>query len=86
MEIVSHEDISAAVLRGMRLNTDRYLHLIQTLVPRPLRRVATAFAGVTGSPIYNELESGQMGYFRYVLKSRRIPPPCTESRAAPLRR
>jgi hypothetical protein len=58
MEVIASEDISTAVIRGMELNTDKYLPLIRQLVPALLRRPALRFAGVVGSPIYKELTSG----------------------------
>jgi SAM-dependent methyltransferase len=67
-EIVQREDISAGVLAGMRMNHRRYTALIDRVAPRPLRGLARRFAGVKGSVIYNELETGETEYFRYVLR------------------
>ena len=68
LQIIEQEDISAGVVRGMQLNTARYLDLVRRLVPRPLQRWAMSFAGVEGSPIYRELVAGETVYFRYLLR------------------
>lgn len=68
LDLVSQENISQDVLRGMKLNSERNLELIRTLVPMPLRRPARSFAGVKGSGIYRALESGETTYFFYVLR------------------
>jgi ubiquinone/menaquinone biosynthesis C-methylase UbiE len=68
LQIVSLEDISRNVVRGMELNNDRYLQLIQHLVGKPLRSLAMKFAGVKGSAIYDKLKSGETVYFSYVLR------------------
>jgi ubiquinone/menaquinone biosynthesis C-methylase UbiE len=68
LQRIEHEDISPGVVRGMRLNTARYLELVRRLVPGPLQKPAMSFAGVEGSPIYRELVAGETVYFRYVLR------------------
>jgi ubiquinone/menaquinone biosynthesis C-methylase UbiE len=68
MEVVLCRDISKNVLRGMQLNTDKYLELIRQLMPRILRRPAMRFAGVKGSAIYAALESGETVYLCYHLR------------------
>jgi ubiquinone/menaquinone biosynthesis C-methylase UbiE len=70
LQVIDYEDISSNVVRGMQLNTDKYLTLIKQVVPRFLQKPAKRFAGVTGSPIYKELISGQTVYVRYVLRKR----------------
>ena len=61
------EDLSAGVVRGMRLNTPRYLGLVRRLAPPALWPVLARFAGVEGSPVYRELADGRTVYVRYVL-------------------
>ena len=68
LQIIECEDISQNVVRGMRLNTEKYLKLINDLVPTFLRKPALRFAGVPGSAIYEELNSGVTVYMRYVLR------------------
>jgi SAM-dependent methyltransferase len=68
MEVVADEDISARVVAGMRLNSPGYRALIQRLVPRPLRGLAGRFAGVEGSRIFRELQTGQTVYLLYHLR------------------
>jgi hypothetical protein len=68
LEVIEEEDISAAVVRGMQLNTARYMDLVRRLVPRPMQRWAMSFAGVEGSSIHRELVAGETVYFRYALR------------------
>jgi len=68
LQIVAHEDISLNVVRGMELNNDKYLDLIHRHAPRVLWGVCRRFAGVKGSGMYRELQSGETVYFRYVLR------------------
>jgi SAM-dependent methyltransferase len=68
MERVFCENISAGVVRGMRMNTPRYRGLIEGLVPRGLRGMAGRFAGVEGSRIFGELERGETVYLLYHLR------------------
>ncbi len=68
LEIIACQEISANVVRGMRLNTEKYMNLIRKLVPRLLWNPAKRFAGVPGSAIYKELDSGETAYMRYVLR------------------
>jgi len=58
LELISCEDISANVVRGMQLNTQKYMSLINQLVPALLRKPAMRFAGVPGSEqsLYEELK------------------------------
>jgi ubiquinone/menaquinone biosynthesis C-methylase UbiE len=69
LQIVESEDISQNVVRGMQLNTEKYLKLINDLVPSFLRKPAMRFAGVPGSAIYEELVSGETVYMRYAAKN-----------------
>jgi SAM-dependent methyltransferase len=68
LEIIRRSDISSSVVRGMQLNNEKYLELIQSLIPRPLRRPAASFAGVKGSAIYRALQSGETVYLCYHLR------------------
>src|SRR5208282_2894215 len=65
LEVILRSDISANVVRGMQLNTEKYLELIRRLMPKFLRRPAMNFAGVKGSAIYRALESGETVYLCY---------------------
>jgi ubiquinone/menaquinone biosynthesis C-methylase UbiE len=69
MQIIACEDISPGVVRGMEMNHERYMQLIDTLVGRFLRGLAMRFAGVKGSSIYNSLKSGDTVYLRFVLRN-----------------
>jgi ubiquinone/menaquinone biosynthesis C-methylase UbiE len=68
LEVIQCKDISPNVVQGMQLNTEKYLELIRNLMPKPLRRPAMSFAGVKGSAIYRELESGESVYMCYHLR------------------
>jgi ubiquinone/menaquinone biosynthesis C-methylase UbiE len=68
LQVVTCKNISTNVVRGMQLNTDKYLELIRYLIPKFLRRPAMNFAGVKGSAIYRSLESGETVYMCYHLR------------------
>ena len=70
LEILQCDDISHNVVRGMEMNTERYLDLIRRLIPKPLRKPAADFAGVEGSAIYKALQSGAAVYLCYHLRKR----------------
>lgn len=64
MQMLSHENINAQVLRGMEKNTQRILDLIDR-VPRYLRRISREFAGVQGSPFYRAMQGGKYSFRMY---------------------
>jgi SAM-dependent methyltransferase len=68
MAVIERVDISSNVIAGMQANTDKYMAMIRRFVPGILRKPAMRFAGVAGSPIYQELRSGKTVYLRYVLR------------------
>lgn len=68
LEVIRCTDISANVVRGMQLNTEKYLELIRHLIPKVLRGAAMSFAGVKGSAINRALESGETVYLCYHLR------------------
>jgi ubiquinone/menaquinone biosynthesis C-methylase UbiE len=68
LEVILCRDISPNVVRGMKLNTEKYLELIRGLIPKLLRSPAMDFAGVKGSAIYRTLESGETVYLCYHLR------------------
>lgn len=68
LEIVQKEDITSDVLRAMEIDDQAKLHLIRQLVPGILHKLVAQFAGVKGSRIFSGFESGEMIYFRYLLR------------------
>jgi ubiquinone/menaquinone biosynthesis C-methylase UbiE len=70
MEVLERQDITANVVGGMEANTEKYTELIRQFAPAWLRKTATRFAGVVGSPIHRDLASGETVYLRYVLRKR----------------
>ena len=64
MRMISHENINAEILRGMEINTQRILDLIDR-VPRYLRPIARAFVGIQGSPFYRAMECGKYSFRMY---------------------
>jgi ubiquinone/menaquinone biosynthesis C-methylase UbiE len=65
MQIVSDEDITANVVKGLELNTDHHKALVRKLAPAPLRPLFRQFAGTTGSYVYRTFEHGKQKYRRY---------------------
>jgi ubiquinone/menaquinone biosynthesis C-methylase UbiE len=64
MRQVSARVINAEVLRGMEKNSQRSLDLIRVL-PAFVRPFARRFAGVPGTWIYRDIQSGQIEYRMY---------------------
>lgn len=64
MQMVSHETINAQVLRGMEVNTQRILDLIDR-VPTYLRPISRAFVGIQGSPFYRAMQRGKYSFRMY---------------------
>jgi SAM-dependent methyltransferase len=62
LKIDAEQDISAEVQRGMDRNAASSLALVETCMPRALRRIGRDFAGVPGSAIYDALASGELSY------------------------
>jgi SAM-dependent methyltransferase len=61
----SQEVINAHVLRGMEKNSRRSLDLIHRHLPKCLHALGRDFAGIQGSRVHRDLESGEMSYRVY---------------------
>ncbi|SEH65961.1 Methyltransferase domain-containing protein [Mycolicibacterium rutilum] len=68
LEVVSCEDINKQVLRGLEKNSKRYQDLINRHAPPPLRRLGRDVGVTEGSPLYEEVERGDIVYRLYNLK------------------
>jgi len=62
LEVVCHRDISQDVLRGMNLNAEPSLALVNDCLPRFLHSLGRDFAGVPGARVYEALRSGELSY------------------------
>jgi ubiquinone/menaquinone biosynthesis C-methylase UbiE len=62
--------INPEVIRGMELNTPRYVAMVKQALPRILHRLALDFAGVKGSRLYRDALSGEMSYRSFKLTRR----------------
>jgi ubiquinone/menaquinone biosynthesis C-methylase UbiE len=62
---VSERVINPEVLRGLEKNSQRSIELIDRLVPAFLRPFGRRFAGVPGTGLYNDIESGKIEYRMY---------------------
>lgn len=65
LQRVQTRDISSEVLRGMGKNSARSVELLDKKLPKFLHGLGRDFAGVTGSRVYNALESRQLSYRSY---------------------
>jgi ubiquinone/menaquinone biosynthesis C-methylase UbiE len=65
MRQVSERVINAEVLRGMAKNSQRSLDMIGRALPVFLRPFARRFAGVPGTWIYRDIQSGKIEYRMY---------------------
>ncbi len=68
--IVEEEDITADVLRALRLDSANRRSRLERSVPRPLRRHALAFAAVEGGAMYRAYEERRWTYLRFILQKR----------------
>jgi ubiquinone/menaquinone biosynthesis C-methylase UbiE len=62
---VSERVINPEVLRGLEKNAQRSIDLIDRLVPAILRPFGRRFAGVPGTGLYRDIESGKIEYRMY---------------------
>jgi ubiquinone/menaquinone biosynthesis C-methylase UbiE len=62
--------INPEVIRGMELNTPRYVAMVKQALPRFLHGVALDFAGVKGSRLHRDALSGEMSYRSFKLTKR----------------
>jgi SAM-dependent methyltransferase len=67
LQIQRSRTINAEVLRGIELNSRRYLDLIARRLPRWLHALGRDFAGVSGSRIHRAMRSGELSYRSYCL-------------------
>ena len=66
-DIESRKEITDNVLEALSvIDTDRR-ELIRNSAPPSLRKSFETFGGVPGTPIFSALETGKIGYFRYLL-------------------
>jgi SAM-dependent methyltransferase len=68
MEAVLAGNITSQVLRGMDINGDRNLSLVQERLPRFLHSLGRDFAGVPGSRVHEALRLGSMEYRAWALR------------------
>ena len=62
--------INPEVIRGMELNTPRYVAMVKQALPRFLHGLALDFAGVKGSRLHRDALSGEMSYRSFRLTKR----------------
>ena len=62
--------INPEVIRGMELNTPRYVAMVKQALPGFLHRLALDFAGVKGSRLHRDAVSGEMSYRSFKLTKR----------------
>lgn len=67
LRVLQSRTINADVLRGMALNSARYLDLVTRRMPRWLQPLGRDFAGITGSRVHEAMTSGEMTYRSYCL-------------------
>ncbi len=68
LRILQEESLTLGVLRGMELDTQRKVTLIQRKIPRALRPIVRRFAPIQDSQVYHELRTGAAEYLRFVLQ------------------
>ena len=69
LRLLEEECITANVLHSLKLDSERKLSLIEQLkTPELFRRRIRHFAGLEGSPVYRNFETGEWQYLRFVLQ------------------
>ncbi|MEM7167891.1 MAG: class I SAM-dependent methyltransferase [Planctomycetota bacterium] len=66
--VVSETDIAANVVRALELDDSRKRNQIQEFIGKRWRKTFARFAGVQGSPIYEEFKNGDEAYYSFVLR------------------
>jgi SAM-dependent methyltransferase len=66
--ILDEEDITANVLRALRLDSPNRRAQLESRTPKLLRRHALAFAAVDGGAMYRAYEEGLWTYLRFALQ------------------
>jgi len=69
MEVVSEEDISKNVVRGIELEEPIKQKRIKENIPQSVQPLFKQFAGVVGSKAHKQLISGELAYKRFLLRS-----------------
>jgi ubiquinone/menaquinone biosynthesis C-methylase UbiE len=54
--------INPEIIRGMELNTPRYTKMVEDCLPTYWHKLALDFAGVKGSRLYRDAQSGELTY------------------------
>lgn len=67
-QTLDEEDITANVVRALKLSTPGVRARVEHRVPKPLRNYALEFAGVEGSAVYKAFADGGLTYLRFVLQ------------------
>jgi len=67
LQLISEEDISRNIIRGIELEEPIKQKRIKENIPPGLQPIFSQFAGVTGSKAHIQLQSGQLVYKRFVL-------------------
>jgi hypothetical protein len=64
LHLLSHEDINAQVVRGLKENTPRILDLIDR-TPRVVHSIGRAYSGVEDTAFYHAMQDGKYSYRMY---------------------
>ncbi|MDC8982670.1 phthiotriol/phenolphthiotriol dimycocerosates methyltransferase [Mycobacterium marinum] len=65
LQQISHREINAEVLRGIDINTPKSRELVKRHLPIFLRAAGRNYIGVTGTPLYRLMQSGDISYRMY---------------------
>lgn len=68
--IVEEEPINRQIVRALELDSERRVTLIRKRAPSFLYTALDSFASVNGSPTFDAFASGELQYFRFMLKQR----------------
>jgi SAM-dependent methyltransferase len=73
-DVLRETDITRNIVAALDRDNDRRLELIQRMVPRFLRPSFLNFAGVRGTAMFEEFQSGRLVYMSFVLQKPMVSP------------
>jgi len=68
LSLIDEQLINPNVISALKNDTARRQDLVKRLTPKIFHKTALNFAGVEGSPTYNQILSGDLVYYIYILK------------------
>ncbi|NVO10319.1 MAG: class I SAM-dependent methyltransferase [Bacteroidales bacterium] len=68
LTLIEEQRINPNVILALKNDTERRKDLVKRLIPKIFQKTALNFAGVVDSPTYNQILSGDLVYYIYILQ------------------